>query len=219
MKNINFKKSVMVCALSLGSISAANAATGTFDVGFRTITDVTITENQAISFGATLFSASGGVCDMLASAGTVDDTDLNIVRDVPITGGASTAGAVSGAGCIDTAVGASGNQLGIYTVAGIAGAAVKVTINEVLGAEFNYSPNQGCIGTYDGADDGDTCTSFFPGTTVNSSLLDIGNDTDPADGAASDGSLKIVLGGTVTLTADLASDTNYTQQFTIDATY
>jgi len=213
MKNINFKKSVMVCALSLGSISAANAAEGTFDVGFRTITDVTIVETQALSFGATMFATSGGVCSMDASAATVSDVQAGI------NGGAdgSTAGLIAGTGCIDQAAATTGNQIGIYTVSGISGADVKVTVNEVLGAEFDFTPDSGCISNYDGSSGGDTCQSFFPGTAVTTALANSTEGT--ADSEVTDTELRVVIGGKITVNTDLTSDTNYTQQFTIVATY
>jgi len=211
MKNINFKKTVLVCALSLGSISAANATTGTFDVGFRTITDVTITETQALNFGATMYATSGGVCSMGAAAGDINDTDSGILGGAPIAGG--TAGNVSGTGCITTAAGASGNQLGIYTLFGITGADIKVTVNEVVGADFSYTPDSGCVANHVAGATNDTCDTFFTGSPVTVTT------SDATDGTSLAGETNVVLGGKVTVNTDLSSDTNYTQQFTIVATY
>ena len=211
----NLTKSLIFCAVSLGTASSANATTGTFDVGFRTITDVTIVETQALNFGTTVLNTQGGNCTMTASAATVSETDSAI--DGPGTTDDS-AGQVSGTGCLTTLEGVLGNQVGIYTLGGISGSDINVTVNEVIVTDFTFTPDTGCYSVYDGAAASalDTCDAFFPGSTFTTPLAD---GTDAGDAGVTDAELRVVVGGSIDITTTLSSNTNYTDQFTIDAIY
>ncbi|MBU2923208.1 hypothetical protein Q4506_07425 [Colwellia sp. 4_MG-2023] len=213
MNNKLLSKSLVFTAISFIA-TTVNAQSVDFPVSFRTISDVEIQQVQALSFGATMFSANGGTCSMDASGTTINDADAAILRGTPVSG--SLAGAVTGTGCIDTAAGISGNQIGIYRVIGISGSDVQITVNEVTGSDFTYTPDSGCISNYDGATAGDTCQSFFVSSPTTTALADA---TDGADANVTEGELRIVIGGKITINTDLTADTNYSQDFTIDAIY
>jgi len=213
MKNINFKKSVLVCALSLGSIGVANATIEPVNVGFTTIVDVAIVATQELSFGTTVYSALGGVCTMDAAVANINDNDAAITPASPVTGG--TGGSVVGTGCITSAMNtAPGNQLGIYTLTGTAGANVKVTVTGVSGTDFTFAP-VGCIPVYTGLATASECVPFTVGNATTTTDI-----ADLLDLNATPGELRVVVGGVMTIGGtDLTPETTYTQTFDIQAIY
>jgi hypothetical protein len=216
MKKAGYKtlaQSLLVSAISLATINSANAATGTFAVGFTTVADVTITEVQPLSFGTTMFITNGGICTLdaltpLAATMQSDETTL--------TG--TNFGNVAGSGCVTTAAGASGNQGGYYRLTGLSGANVKITVNPASNADFGFVPS-GCVNDHDGTAvaNSDNCLVFTSGTQLTATLANAveGGGANPVDTQ-----LMLAVGGTITIGGtDLTSATVYTQNFTIVATY
>lgn len=216
MKKVAIKsifKPLLISAFVLTSITSANAATGTFTVGFTTVTDVTITEIQPLTFGTTMFITNGGSC--VLDAATPLAATMQSDATTALTG--ANFGDVSGSGCTNTAAGASGNQGGYYRLAGLSGSDVKVTINPVTNADFSFTPDSGCVNDHDGtaAVDSDSCVVFSSGVQLTATLA---NAVETGVNQV-DTQLMIAVGGTITINQELTSATVYSQNFTIDVTY
>jgi len=212
MKKIAFKslaKPLLLNAVILATMGSANAVTGTFAVAFTTIADISIVQDQPLSFGQNIFITNGGVCTLntatpLAATMQSDDSAL--------TG--ANYGDISGSGCVTTAAGVNGNQGGYYRVTGLSGIDVKVTVNPASNADFGFVP-AGCVNNHDGTAGGDTdsCDTFASGVQLTATLATAG-DTEGVDTQ-----LMIAVGGTITINQALTAGTPYTQDFTIDVTY
>ncbi|MBL4910883.1 MAG: hypothetical protein JKX78_12825 [Alteromonadaceae bacterium] len=215
MKKVALKslvKSCFVGAIALSVMSSANAATGTFAVGFTTVADITITEVQPISFGTTMFITNAGTCTMNVA------TPLAVTMQAELASlSGSNFGNVAGSGCVTTAAGAGGNQGGYFRLTGISGADVKVTINSASNADFGFVPS-GCAIDHDGTAGAntDSCLAFTAGTPLTVTLA---NSTDAGGTNPVDKQLMLAVGGTITVNQALTSATVYTQNFTIVAIY
>jgi len=204
-------KPLLFSTFVLANMTNANAATEPFSVSFTTIADVSITQEQPLSFGQNIFITSGGSCTLDASnplASTMQSDLASLVG--------TDFGKLTGGGCVPTAAGANGNQGGYYKISGVSGIDVKITINPVLSADFDFIPS-GCVIDHDGtaAANSDACTVFTSGTQLTSTLA---NATE-GGGSGVDAQLMIAVGGSITLNQDLTAGTPYTQNFTIDVTY
>lgn len=215
--------------LSLAIASAltttgVSAATANYSVGFTTVPDIGITEVTAMDFGASLALTSGAICSMAiedsSTAGYPGDVTMKLAgAGSDLAEG--TSGDIGGAGCAAAAAGAKGT-IGIYEVQGIAGGAVKVTVNPVAGgADFDYDAI-GCVGNYDGATAGDTCDDILSdGNAVSVKIASPGDTVGnaAAEGIPTPGKLFIALGGTITTTTTHTSGQSLQETFTIDVTY
>ncbi len=215
MKKIALKSLAKSCLAGIFAISAlgnANAATGTFAVGFTTVADITITEVQPISFGTTMFITNAGTCTMDVATPLA----LTMQAELASLTGANF-GNVTGSGCVTTAAGASGNQGGYFRLTGLSGADVKLTVNSASNADFGFVPT-GCAIDHDGTAGAntDSCLTFTAGTPLTVTLA---NATDAGGTNPVDKQLMLAVGGTITVNQALTAATAYTQNFTIVATY
>ena len=113
--------------------------------------------------------------------------------------------------------------VGIYEVLGIAGGTVNVTVaNITAGADFNYTAG-GCVSTFNGAGDGDSCTAISGGTPVAVVIANaadtVGNTGGANSGNPTPGATRIAIGGTITATAVHTAGQTLTESFTITVTY
>jgi len=214
MKKIAFKsltKPLLLSAVILASMNSANAQIEPFAVSFNTIADISIVQDQPLSFGPNIFITNGGVCTLNAAtplAATMQSDESTL------TG--ANYGDIAGSGCVTTLAGVNGNQGGYYRVTGVSGISVKVTVNPASNADFAFVP-AGCVIDHDGtaAANSDNCLPFASGTQLTSTLA---NATE-GGGSGVDQQLMIAVGGTITINQALTSGTPYTQDFTIEVTY
>ena len=215
------KLSVIIAAISLST--SAIAASTSYDVGFSTVPDIALIQKTAMDFGSGLGLASGSICAMAisddATAATyVGDGTMGLASTGGDTVGANF-GDLSGVGCIITA-GDKGTP-GLYEISGVPGGTVNVTVNNITsGTAFNFTAS-GCVGTYNGAGNGDNCTAFTPGTPLPVTLANAADTVGNTAGAGipSPGITRISVGGTITSAQTNTPGTLLTEAFTIDVTY
>ena len=211
-------------ARSLASIvlivasGASYAATESFNVTVTTLPDVVLSQKQALSFGANMFVTAGGTC--LMNATVPGEGTLMQYQD---TGSAAAAsfGALTGLGCVNGTA-----TPGVYKIKGLGSTNVTITIDGVVGADFNFSPNSGCIVNFDNsaaaADSQDSCDAFVPGTPK-TTKLPAATATEEGSGAPGyvvEGELVFSVGGTVTIGGtDLTPNTAYTESFPVNVVY
>lgn len=205
MKKSNLYKALAASAL-LSTAMVANAKTETYSVGFVTIQDLTITQDQALSFGQNIIGKAGTTCT-LTFAENVTTTTTTKAAPSNFNDG------LSGNGCLEVAGGATptttSNLAGVYTVSGAAGQTVNLTVASITGSDFNFTPSAKAI--TDGAD-----------INVAGSFVDVFADSAQSDalGAGAANNLVLVVGGTLTVgSADLDANKPYSGSFTITATY
>lgn len=150
---MNFtKKAGVAAAIALVLGASANATVFNAAASFRTIADITITEQLALSFGTAITGKSGTTCSVAA---TIAD------------GAAVAAEVISGNGCA-TSTEASGE----YVIAGVAGSTVTVLMASVTDTDFTFSP-AGEFNDQDGTTD--VITPYFSDSAFNV-VLDSAND-------------------------------------------
>jgi hypothetical protein len=182
-----------------------------FPVTVTALPDVTLVEESQISFGTNMFIDANGTCVM--DADVPGDVLMQLQRATAVTQATDYA-SISGSGCVD---GGAGTTAGLYTVQGLQGQTVNISIGGITSADFNFSP-AGCIGTYEGAASGDTCPTYSgPQTAVAKPLA---NTTEDSDANVTGGELRFSVGGTITIgTSDLNAGDPYDGDFTVTVVY
>jgi hypothetical protein len=213
--NFNIKRSVamqltktkLVLAMGvvlLGASSASNAAQGVYDVSITTIADLTFTQIQPISLGASVFLNAGSTCTVEGS-----DPSPAEVLSAGSAAMADTNGTLSGdcAG-IGTA--------GIFEVASSdTDDAISVIIGSIDEAEWSFAPTSNCLPIYGTGAADDTCSLMIEGFA----------NTDASTGIATPqgltpNTLRFTVGGTMTIKgADLTPELLYSGTFPINAVY
>ncbi|MFT5760096.1 MAG: hypothetical protein ACI9LM_004880 [Alteromonadaceae bacterium] len=224
MQPTKLLKLLLPCTIAATIMSTtALAKVEPFSVGFSTVPNIAITPVTAMDFGAGLGLGATASC-IMSFNNTPADTDypgdvvLNIASG---TGGAgATVGTLTGTGC-EASAGLKGT-LGVYEVSGVAGGTVNVTINDITaGTDFNWA-SKGCIGTYTGAADGDTCTDIAGSGTSVGVVLATDGDTvgnSVGSGIPAPGITRIILAGTITAAKTHVAGEPLSEIFTIDVTY
>lgn len=197
-----------VIFLSAASIANAASIVGTVDITTRD--DVSLAEDQALSYGANIFTATGGVCTMDADTPgeALGQANMAVVA-------AANFGELSGTGCASGIVATAG----VYRVLGTAASTVTVTVTPAnTSADFSYAADNGCVVNYDGlATATDACVALTSATPIPVRLAD-GTD----NGATSvSGQTVITIGGTITVInpAGLTASQLYTDTFNLNVVY
>jgi hypothetical protein len=209
---------VVSCTLS----TTVQAATASYAVGFTTVPDVSIVQLVAMDFGTGLLLSAGATCTMTngtteGSADFIGNTAMRLADATATLAPAGSNAVLSGTAC----TGGGSGTVGLYEVSGAAGALVQVSVNSITGGtNFNFTP-AGCISSYDGNSDGDTCATITPKTDVQvqtaAAADQLTNTGTP--GAPAVGKTYIAVGGDLIVSTTLSAGTTYTEQFTIDVTY
>jgi hypothetical protein len=203
------KLALQIGAVVLGALCASNSYADPFTVTVNTLTDVTIDTEQRLDFGENITTDALGSCAMDADAPAATDvfTDANI--------SATTFGVITGGNCIGS--GTTVATPGVYSVSGVGGVDVTLTVSEepVQTGDFTFTPG-GCGVVHDNAaGDTDVCTIYTAGNTLTMTLAN-GDD----DGNAIENFGHFTVGGTLTVgSTALASDSLETVTFNVDVVY
>lgn len=150
---MNFaKKAGVATAIALVLGTSANAAVFTATASFRTIADIAITEQNALSFG-TAITGKGG-------------TDCTITTTIANTTNFATE-AISGNGCAT-----STESSGEYVISGVAGSTVTILMATATETDYSFAP-AGVFNDQDGTTD--VITPYFSDSAINV-VLDSAND-------------------------------------------
>jgi hypothetical protein len=204
------KLALTMGVLFLSAASSTYAVTLSPTVDITTRDDVALAEDQVLSFGANIFTATGGVCTMDADTPGEALGQANMA-----SAAAANFGELSGTGCATGIVATPG----VYRVIGTAASAVTVTVTPVnASTDFSYSADNGCIVNYDNnATATDACIALTNATPIGAQLA---GATD--NGATSvPGETVITIGGTITVinAAGLTASTAYSDSFNLNVVY
>lgn len=204
------KLALTMGVIFLSAASSTYAASLSPTVDITTRDDVTLAEDQALSYGASIFTGTGGVCTIDADTPgeALGQGNFAVV-------GAANFGELSGTGCANGTVASAG----IYRVIGTAASTVTVTVTPAnVSTDFSYSADNGCVVNYDGiATATDACVALTNATPIPVRLAD-GTD----NGATSvSGETVITIGGTITVInpAGLTASTPYNDTFNLNVVY
>jgi hypothetical protein len=157
---------------------------------FTTVADVAITPITLVNFGASIIPIATNVCVLTPVISTSAATSGAVVLGVAT---------VAGTGCNDAATDA---EAGEYDITGAVSASVDVTlsVSDAAVTDYDYDPE----------------ASFMNGTATTTITTGVPSTvTLDATGAG-----LMVIGGTLTINADLAYATTFnTTTYTIDITY
>jgi hypothetical protein len=203
------KLALQLGALIVGASCAFGASADPFQMTVNTISDVTIATVTALDFGTNITTDPSVSCAMDASA----PAGATVFADAALV--AAAYGVITGGSCIGS--GTTVATPGVYSITGVAGLDVTVTLSSVaqVGGDFTYTPT-GCVVDHDGAAGGDVCTVYTAGTPA---IVGIANASDTG-GNAQSGLTHFTVGGTIaTGPTGLTSDTPYTATFNVDVVY
>jgi hypothetical protein len=214
------KIALLTGALILGASSAANAVTEPFNITAKALPDVAITTVTPLNYNTSIFIDAGGTC--LMNASTPGDLGTALMQYDGGTVATADYGALTGDGCVNGGVGTG--TPGVYRVAGLSGSAIKITIsNSASGGDVEFSPNSGCIVTYEGGNLADTCDAFVPGVLANKKLaLDSASEdvgTGGTVGVPIEGEMIFTVGGTLSINNELAPNFTDTIAYNVEVVY
>lgn len=197
------KKNVLYKSLAgtamLAAAMTANAKVETFSVGFVTIQDLTITQDQGLSFAQKIVGKAGTSCTMTFAENATSSVTTKAAA-------ANFNDAIAGNGCIDDTTAASNGYMGVYTIAGQVSQTVSVTVASITETDFTFSPSAQLI--TDGAD-----------INAAGSYVTVFADSPQTDATGTTGNLVLLVGGTLNVVNDLTANTPYSGSFDITAVY
>ncbi|AEP30360.1 hypothetical protein [Brumicola nitratireducens] len=202
------KLALQIGAVVLGALCASNSYADPFQAQVSTLDDVSILTVTALDFGENITTTASGECTMDAD----QPANTDVLTDANVT--ATTYGVLTGTNCVGG--GAAIGTPGVYSVTGIGGLDVNLTVTTLTQSDdFTFAP-QGCGVVHDNAGtDGDVCNAYTLGAPLTMTLA---NATD--NGASSANLAHFTVGGTITVGATgLSSDTNYPVTFNVDVVY
>jgi len=194
-------KSLASTAL-LAATMTANAKVESFNVGFVTIQDLSITQQQGLSFGQNVIGKAGTSCTIYTAL-TGTGTALVVAADVD--------DGIEGTGCLTQGGGSTPTAVstfaGLYHITGAASQSVNVTVASTSTADFDFSPSGKLVTQGTAFTAGST--SLFADSPASATLGTTGN-----------AGLSLILGGSLTVgAADLSANTPYSGSFDITAVY
>lgn len=199
MKKTNLYKALAASAI-LSTAMVANAKTETYAIGFVTIQDLTITQQQGMSFGQNVIGKAGTTCTLAFAE------NLTTTGTTTLAAPANFNDSLSGSGCLTVAA-ASNGLVGVYTIGGAANQNVNVTVASITSSDFNFTPSGLSITQGDDLDTAANYTSVFA-------------DSPQSEGLGASSNFALVVGGTLTVGGtDLTANTPYSASFDITATY
>jgi hypothetical protein len=219
------KKTLLASALIMGLGNAFHASSETFTVSAGAIPDVSVVQNSTLgtlagtelSFGTSvkLTPTAGSTCTVLGASRTIEsDLDVNLdgddgTNDFAITTQLALAastdvfGQVTGNGCIADVSGTPTGSTMVFDIDGADTSSVTVSIPDVVGTGWTYSPGaESCVTKFDRGAGVDTCETFSGKNTVTGVLMAEAEGTEEATGGSGlggvEGRARLLLAGTLT---------------------
>jgi hypothetical protein len=241
---LKMKKTLLASALIAGLGNAFYASSDTFTVTASAIPDVSATTRTdlvggtEVSFGTAINTnpGNGDTCTVVGASNAFEaDIAVNLDQNAsnnataeintntPITDGTNPylPGDITGDGCVADTAGDGNGSVMVFEFDGSATAAVTVSIPDVSGTGWTWSPGtETCVTDYDNATTTDTCTDFDGINSVSTNLADAATtELDAnADIENNEGKIKVLLGGTLTFDGTPLSGT-ISDTITISVTY
>jgi hypothetical protein len=214
------KLALKIGTVILGAACASNVAAASFNLTVNTISDVTLAQVQALSFGTNILTDASVSCTMGAlvpAPASVFSDDTTGVIGASLGTSGTAFGLLNGAGCIGT--GTTIATPGIYSITGEPTLDVNLTLTtEPQVGNFTFSPTNGCGVDHDGSAGSaasDPCLAITVSTPI---ALTLGGGSD--SGVVVDGVTHFTVGGTITtLAGGLTSDTDYNATFLVNVIY
>lgn len=233
-----FKKTLLAGAFILSAGNTFTASADLFPVVAEAVPDVTagpVTGFTQVSFGSGVIgNKNGDTCTMQGISEIDDDVLLwnasGVAATNPNAGNVNgiSAGSLSGNACV---AGAFGEAM-LIEIDGADSSTVAVTVADVTGAGYVYTPTaQSCVIDFDRVlNSADFCvaltTNTVTGVGMSSTQLDsvaAAANMDVVDGAqgfaAMEGKTRMILAGSITLTADLGQGTVFADNIIVQVTY
>jgi len=228
-----FKQTLLAGAFIIGAGNSFYASATLFPVTAGAIPDVTagpVSGFTELSFGEGIIGNKvGDTCSMNGSTGIADVTlQFDVGQDNGLTAeDPLTYGALSGAACV---AGGFGVPM-VIEIEGATGSSVTVTVSDVVGANYTYTPTaESCVVKYNGddADDADACVPLT-NNTVSGILMSLaqvdGNNAGTENNAleygfsAAEGTARMVLAGSITIDSEIAAGTAIADSVIVQVTY
>jgi hypothetical protein len=205
MKNSKIAKKLLPL-LVLPFASSTMAATESFNVGFTTLPEITVTEIQAMAFGSVLKLSAASACTLTAN-GT---NTVTPAESKSIEAQAGTPGLLA-----DDCAGGAAGTVGIYEITALQGSDVNITVTGETNANIQFEPI-GYAMDFDGTTGADAVTvvSEAGGTVPITAPA-----TAEFNATVSPGVLRLIMGGTITNQTTLLADTAVTANVTVDVVY
>lgn len=182
-------------ATALGTSLTATAAVEQGTVGFSTVVDLDIVEQNPVALGQRVLGKAGTSCELEATAFPAGATP---VADIS----AGVTDDLSGDGCVALASGTNG-LAGVYSITAAPSQAITVTVSAVASADFSFTP---------AAQVGNVVDGLGAGTAMLA-------DTPTISGTDANGDAVLVVWGTFAILTDLTPNAPYSEQFDITAVY
>lgn len=239
-----FKNTLLASALILGAGNTFNASADVFPVIGEAIPDVTaapVSGFTQVSFGTGVIGNKNGDFCIMQGISELDEDVLlfdqgqdgsNATNAGNINGSLTagdTVGTLSGNACVN----GPGGEVMVIEIDGADASTVTVTVADVVGTGFIYRPTaQSCVVKFSGnaTADADACESLAANTVtaIPMSLAQInGSGTGSAEVNTAEtgylamtGKTRMVLAGSIELTADLGQGTVFnTDNIIVQVTY
>lgn len=233
-----FKKTLLAGALILGTCNAFTASAELLTVAASAVPDVEAAPVDGftqVSFGENIIGNKSGSTCTLTGISDVADADMlfdNAGDSSDANNGnvnGTTVGVLGGSACINGA----GGEVMIIEIDGADASTVSVTVNDVTGTGWVYTPtSESCVVDFDRAldDTQDVCRSLASNTVTGIGMSNTQVDgvdaaasnelVDGADGyALMTGKTRMILAGSITLNADLGQGTIVGENIIVQVTY
>jgi len=233
-----FTKTLLAGAFILSAGNTFNASAQVLTVDAQAVPDVTagpVTGFTQVSFGSAIIgNKNGGTCSMVGIS-VVDDVDMlwnasGVAATIPNAGNTNgvEVGATSGTACVD----GQGGEVMIIEIDGADASTVSVTVDDVTGTGWVYTPTtESCVLDFDRTlNSADFCRSLDSNTVTGigmsgaqTNATAAGGTMEVVDGATGYadivGKTRMILAGSITLTADLGQGTIAAENIIVQVTY
>jgi len=230
-----FKKTLLASAVLFGTGITLNASAALFTVSAEAVPDVAVAPvvGTQVSFGTGVIGNKNGESCTLLGLTWVDEDDLML----DVAGGLGsngtdgqlvTASPISGNACVTGSTG----EIIVLEIDGADASTVQVSVPDVTGTGWVYTPTaESCVVDFDRATDStqDLCvpltTNTVTGVGMSNTQVDgVSTDTDEIPDSATGyaaivGKTRMVLAGSLTLTADLGQGTVVSDNILVQVTY
>jgi hypothetical protein len=214
MKKSNLSKTLGITGLAMLPLASfVHAEVASVSVGFTTLPEITIAEQQQMSFGSVLSLTPADDCTM-----TVNSTNkVAASLDKSSLAGTGSPGALTG-DCVTTTDGTPG----VYYITAIQGSNVQVTLTGSTNTDISFAPAGYVVDFDNDSNAGDTDSDDEAKTIdddVNNDVAVYAPTTGEFSATVSPGVIGLVLGGEIVNQQALLADTPVTATFDVEVIY